>query len=356
MYGIVIYFSFLSGQAFAECKKPVQAVETKRQEELSGEMSATVLNFGGGVSKGKKTETTWQASLPSQSAIDNQWYLYLLCQDYEAGRLTKEQYCDINSGLWSRIAGVPVSAESCLSSGEPNEIVELTEIVEPTENSQSGTIVSDDQVPAHWTGVGIGSDGFDLFGPYGVEPAIHYYLDNRRGCITKLVRQNDATLLEEVLIGQCTAWSSVKIERTNKGLILEGDGKKNVLQATGKPADDNFFGTWSGQSAKQGKKILDVRATLFGNSSLTEIELSINEDNKGGVVKYNSTCPADLKIKAKGHYWVEFREFYETDIVGTLLGTGCIPGSITLIQLELDMVLFFWSNNTGEFGAVLQRQ
>ena len=64
MYGIVIYFSFLSGQAFAECKKPVQAVETKRQEELSGEMSATVLNFGGGVSKGKKPKPLGRPAFP----------------------------------------------------------------------------------------------------------------------------------------------------------------------------------------------------------------------------------------------------------------------------------------------------
>ena len=73
-------------------------------------------------------------------------------------------------------------------------------------------------------------------------------------------------------------------------------------------------------------------------------------------MKYNSICPADLKFKARGSYWVEFREFYETDIVESLLGTGCIPGSITLIQLELDMVFFVWSNSSSMFGSVLHRQ
>jgi hypothetical protein len=99
----------------AGCEEPRQAVQAESQSRLEGDVRATILGIGGGGVSGSKDESAvWATQLASQEAIDNQWYLYYLCVEYEAGRIPKGYYCALTGKVWERITGFAVPVETCL--------------------------------------------------------------------------------------------------------------------------------------------------------------------------------------------------------------------------------------------------
>jgi hypothetical protein len=76
--------------ARAECQRPEATALTSETSKLEGQVSVTVASLAGGSleASGDKARA-WETQLPSQSAVDNQWYLFYVCQEYEAHRITE---------------------------------------------------------------------------------------------------------------------------------------------------------------------------------------------------------------------------------------------------------------------------
>ena len=109
-------FALFAGDAGAACQEPAMAVPVEQRQKIEGEVQAGVALVRGGASGAKEESVAWQANLPSQSVLDAQWTLYLLCVEYEAGRLPKDAYCEAQAGVWEKISGRTIPIDGCLSS------------------------------------------------------------------------------------------------------------------------------------------------------------------------------------------------------------------------------------------------
>ena len=116
----MLLLALLPTAANAGCQEPRQAVQVQAKASIEGQVRASVAGVGVGGGAAKSSETYWEAQLPSQEALDNQWYLYYLCVEFESGRIPKDYYCSVSSLLWSRISGILVSPDGCMA-GQPSD-------------------------------------------------------------------------------------------------------------------------------------------------------------------------------------------------------------------------------------------
>ena len=112
---VFVVLAVFVGEASGACQEPAMAVPVEQRQKIEGEVQAGVALVRGGASGSKEQSVAWQANLPSQSVLDAHWSLYLLCVEYEAGRLPKDAYCEAQSGVWEQISGRPIPVAGCLS-------------------------------------------------------------------------------------------------------------------------------------------------------------------------------------------------------------------------------------------------
>ena len=156
--GIVVSLPATAG----ECTRPDATALSSEQAKLEGEVRVTVLNVGGGASAAGEQHKEWESQLPSQSAVDNQWYLYYLCQEYEARRITRDQYCAISSGIWERIVGRPVAMGECAGQvPQSTYTVSAPVAAAPASAATPAAVVADDDMGWMWPANGAVLNGFD---------------------------------------------------------------------------------------------------------------------------------------------------------------------------------------------------
>lgn len=355
----------------AVCVAPTQAVQATSQQRLEGEVRATVLQFGGAVEAEKESSATWETQLPSQAGIDNQWYLYYLCREYEGGRLPRAQYCTVNAALWSRITGVPVSPDGCLAEtpaaapppapasaaaashsppvpaadtpGTPPPAAPVVAI------SGSGGGSAPAATGGRWSAHIPGKRSVDLYGPYRIAGTPTWYFDNLSDCVTTL-RQKDGRWVEEVVAGaRCSPWSQVDV--VQEGGLLRVTGNGEVLEASlleaGTTAD--LQGAWRGRvypvndihRRQAGLKGMLGDVGLASVDRIASMDVSLRIADAGGSTRNESVgCAGTLARGSSGPGWVQYVE--------TVDEGPCPSGAIvTVFGLSPGSLLFTWESASG---------
>jgi hypothetical protein len=352
--------------ARAECPKPETNALASEQARLEGEVSVTVAALGGGDIQASSDQTrTWQTQLPSQGAVDNQWYLYYVCREYEARRITRDQYCSISSGIWERILGQPMEAAECAArpagagAGAPAPQATVT-------LQSSGTVEQPPTVAAptpqavavprgRWTVLLADGRAVDIFGPVRLNGKELWYVENDAGCLSVLTPLEGGSFEEEMLVGaMCTPWQDVRLTVSPQLLVLDAEGEHlefdYVDPAPGRPPDGRWAGTLDftvpptgAPSAPKGLKVAMgiINGVVGGAAAPQDFPVELTVDRRGGTVAWGVTeCKTKLGEPRTGAGWVQFTERSETD-------SNCVDGAkVTLQALSSDAVLMQWSNGS----------
>lgn len=329
----------ITAVAHGGCAEPTQTVQVEARTELQGQVRATVMGFGGSASGERETATAWQSQLPSQQAIDNQWYLYYLCREYESGHMTRHQYCTVSASLWERITGIGVPVESCLSAPSDPLSAVAAPVVQASFTAPAPVPVAPaQQAPAHaisavhWQGLVPGSQVSDMYGPVDIAGISTWFFDNNQGCISTIAEQG-GRLQESMLIGAgCTAWSDIAIEASASRLILVGDGMRIAFDPAPPGGSAEWDGVWGG--ALNVEVVSAGRADRSTREGSEPLQVRILPDGTALTTWEATGCRGALQSTARGS---NFRAYTE-DVSGT-----CVDGAtITLTRIGPDALLAQW--------------
>lgn len=363
--------------ASAACVAPTQAAQTSAQQRLEGEVKATVLQFGASAAGEREDTSTWATQLPSQAGIDNQWYLYYLCREFEGGRLPRAQYCTINAALWSRITGMTVSPDACLvetavaatapppAAGPPAALPVSTVLPAAPEATSPPPAAATAQFAGATAGTSVGGTGsepggrwsanipgrraVDLYGPYRIAGTQTWYFDNLSDCLTA-ISQKGGKWVEEVVAGaHCSPWTEVEVGR--HGTVLRVVGNGDVIEASLLEAGTHaeIAGEWRGRAYP----VQDVRLReagwkgVLGDMGLAaaervpSMEVTVQfTDQVGTTNNVTAGCAGTLKRGSSGPGWVQYLE--------TTTEGPCPSGAVvTAFSLSPGSLLYTWQSANG---------
>lgn len=365
--GAVLLFS--PGLASAgECTRPDATVQTSEQSKLEGEVKVTVMNFGGSAGASGEKQQEWESQLPSQSAVDNQWYLFYLCQEYEARRISRDQYCSISGGIWERIVGHPVSMGECASRAVSTPVAAAGPVVAPTAvlagapadaastPTASASTASVAVKRGRWSALDENGRAVDVFGPVRLGGEEIWYSETDGGCLSVLHHVDNAWV-ESILVGQCTPWPALNITATDSELTLDAGNGRLVLDfvdpAPGRVTDGRWVGSLSFALQPQAATPawLQVASALVGSAHSQEpssFPIALSVDVRGGSIDWEGTsCKTQLVAPRTGAGWVQLTE-RSTD-------PSCVDGAkVTVQMLSGDAVLVQWSDGSRSAQGVLR--
>lgn len=294
-------------------------------------MRASVMAFTGNVSGEREANSAYSALMPSQQAIDNQWYLYYLCREYESGRLPRAQYCAASSALWKRITGSEVSPDGCLAAAEET-LAAMTETARPAP-TPSGVGAE----AGRWAALVPGGGPVELYGPVEVLGSESFVFDNRAGCMS-LLQPDSGLWRETILVGaRCAPWVEFSVERSGDRATITADGERLVLEPSEGPFRE-WDGRWVGEFYVERKVVPKLLTAAVGaeplvTSSTVRVEVSINGEE--AVTHWPATgCSGRLTPSGSG---VTFRAYREA------VPLPCMSGAtVTLRALSERSVLIEW--------------
>lgn len=325
----------LVGVAFATCFEPKQSVQTETQSRLEGEVRASVMAFSGGASAERETNATFAAQLASQEAIDNQWYLYYLCREFESGHLSRGQYCSVSAALWQRITGAPMSPDACLAEAAAAPAQAATVQAAPPTQSATGS-------PGRWVGLGPDGRPLEVYGPVDIAGTASLILDNRAGCLSAL-QESDGSWRETMLVGaQCAPWSELTVAQSPDRLLVTADAAKYAFEPV-EGAFTTWDGTWTGAFYTERRTVgKALTSALVGGSAVAagQVPITVSLDADGGQSKWPATgCRGTLTPDVNGRSLRVYRE---------AVGPMCVNGAtVTLRSLSADSVLIEWLPPSG---------
>lgn len=248
--------------ARAGCTEPKMAIQVEQRTQLEGQIRASVLSVGAGVGGSKESDSTWQAQLPSQSVLDNQWILYLLCQEFESGRMPGDQYCAASAAIWSKITGGAVPPDGCSQrTPAPPVLVSSTSpaAVEPQPSAEPTTLASVAapiaSLPAappalaahssepntsahHWVSPPGSAVPLELFGPVDDDGKAYWYRVESR-CVGII-----ADGAERLFGGTCGTLGEVELTETDGALHAVARNLDQVLQRADHDGPATPSGLW----------------------------------------------------------------------------------------------------------------
>ncbi len=344
----------------AECVRPEASVQTSEETRLKGEVEVTILSLGGGGgSIDRERSASWETQLPSQTAVDNQWYLFHICKEYEARRISRESYCVISAGLWERIVGKAIPVEGCgtaaVASAAPTQTVSVDLAGPATPQPQelaapAGPVT----IPrGRWSMLSADGGVVDVFGPVRVGGKEMWYSENDAGCLS-VIQRLDGVWVERIVAGPCSPWPDITLAATPTELTLVTAGDTHVFDfvdaSPGRPPD----GSWAGALGFADRGALTegpaegigafMEAVRVVDSALkpsqVQFRVELDVDARGGSVRWEaSRCTTRLTEPRTGAGWVQFTERAEA-------GSGCIDGAkVTLQALSTDTVLMQWAGD-----------
>ncbi len=327
----------------------------------------TVAALGGGdVSASGQQDRAWQTQLPSQSAVDNQWYLFYVCQEYEAHRINRDQYCSISSGIWERIVGHPMESAECASrsastAGPATQATVTLRSEGAVEQPVQDSAPKPEAVAVprgRWTVLLPDGRALDIFGPVRLNGKELWYVENDSGCLSVLTSAETGGWEESMLVGDsCVPWKNVRLTVSPTVLVLDAEGDHLELDyvdpAPGRPPDGRWAGTLGFTVPPTGAaavpKGLQIAMAIVNGVSGTGPEprafpVELTVERRGGTVSWAVTgCQTKLGEPRTGAGWVQFTERSDP-------ASNCVDGAkVTLQSLSSDAVLMQWSN--GEDAA-----
>jgi hypothetical protein len=360
------------------CQEPRQAVQTEARQRIEGAIRVGVSGLGVGANGNRDVASSWAAQLASQEAVDNQWYLYYLCEEYEAGRIPKEFYCEVTSQLWERITGAPVKVAACMAGAAESVLVAApvpASVMAPNPAPDPSTlaegvddlvnppvaVVADELVQrppdappsqrvGRWSAAVPGHATFDLYGPYDASGTTIFYVDNGTGCISSL-RPSDGSWTEVMLAGpHCSAWSDVAVESAGDVVRVRADGTWIEFAFIEGVSNPTWVHSWSGR-VNPVQKLLrrpggwkglltDMGLAAADNVMNWQVQLSLSD--RGGTTVYPDTgCAGELRLDSNGPGWMTFEE--------TITRGACRSGAqVTLFRLSDRRALFAWTSGIGD--------
>jgi hypothetical protein len=242
-----------STPAQAACQQPALSVQVEQRKLLEGEVQAGVAMFKGAASGSSEVEAAWQANLPSQSIVDNQWRLYLLCQSFESGMLSRDAYCAASAGIWEQIVGRPIPAEGC-EKGTPDQVaslprVQITPSVAPVDVPPVVNIIPAEEVASrHWVQSPQTNNSVELWGPFTDATGAPLWVAFADSSISYLVGQ-DGKYQELLLFARLgvVPWSSITIQDAAERLTVTADGTTLEFSVAAGPMSGEPTGTWSAE-------------------------------------------------------------------------------------------------------------
>jgi hypothetical protein len=289
------------------------AVQVEHRKQLEGEVEAGVALFRGGASGASDSQATWQANLPSQSMVDNQWRLYLLCQEFEAGRLSRDAYCAASSGIWEAIVGQPIPVEGCSEDSRtgpaptapvmatPPQAVKAAAasvpgasgLVQPQSQPAALTASAAVSVPgtvgvgdrsshpvdpaagtgasfsarsSHWVLPSDARYDLDLWGPLTKKDGTDMWVLYNGACLSVL--ELDGGRMVEVMLldrSSCSPWTSIDVDLRSSELLLTADGSQFLFRRAAGPPSRPLDGEWRGAFlGKLPPKVRPVRLEFSG--------------------------------------------------------------------------------------------
>ena len=352
------------------------AVQVEQRKQLEGEVQAGVALIRGGASGSSDSHAAWQANLPSQSIVDNQWRLYLLCEAFEAQRLQRDAYCAASAGIWEQIVGSPIPVEGCENRAEgpvsgtdvsqapaPRQSVEavvpaavvpaavpMTPLGQPASSqprvaavpAPPPTVTADTLPPAaapaspqatmasggsseHWVDAGAPQSGLELWGPLEGDGNDLVWVVFNGSCLSLLVGRG-GQYEERMLLDRrsCTPWSAVALSHEQGGSIsLLADGRtftfsKRADTLTGEPA-----GIWNAEFyARLPPRVRPLVVEFVGQHA---------------AVAWRSGCSASWVRKDGEGGHVQYKERVDQPLL-------CTPGASVDVQvLSTDTLLLEWN-------------
>lgn len=317
------------------------AIQVEQKVQLEGQVRASIAMFGAGVTGSKQGDSSWQTQLPSQLVLDNQWYLYLLCQEYEAGRMSRDQYCTASSSIWARITGSPISADGCMqmSASAALPVPTLALQPEPTASSSAEVPRIDSSMiggsptvmnpPAtsgsrRWISSSAEVGTNEMFGPLDNDGVPVWYLFNGQ-CISLI---GNGT--ETVIAGDCAPWTAVQVTIEPTGLHVVADDIDQMLHPADAPGNGKPSRSWAG-------------FFIMGGGGKSGVTLTFEESGRVAVGWMELGCQAVWQPIMSGTGWWKYQE-----TVRSLLCAN--NGTVTVRQLSSDAVLLSWSK--GAFRSI----
>ena len=246
-----------------------------------------VVMFKGAASGASEAQASWQANLPSQSIVDNQWRLYLLCENFEAGMLTRDAYCAASAGIWEQIVGRPIPVEGC-EKGGPEAVAQPAPPVAPTSNAAEtleqpvgvAHLGNVGELPApppepqtvdgsgsvHWVLPPEVYSPLELWGPFSEPEGGTAWVVFNGACLSFLSSEGkgyrEVMLLDRLT---CTPWTSVSINATAERLSLVADGQQFEFGVGAGSLEGDPSGVWDGEFyGKLPPKVRPVRFEFVG--------------------------------------------------------------------------------------------
>ncbi len=337
LLAVASLFLISAGTAAAACTAPQQAIQSQDQVRVEGDVSATIMGIGGGAGGSRDHTRSWEVNLPSQEAIDNQWYLYYLCVEHEAGRLPRSAYCEISSGIWERILGRPLSLEGCDEA--PTVAPEPASTATPVESNS--VMLS---TAGRWSGATPGGQVFDFYGPYTMGREEVWYVDNLQGCISRLY-SSGGVYIEELLYGACGTWTQIDMQPDGAGLRIYADGVEYFADFMGAQAAD-LSGTWSGTIERV--KTQAISRVLLSGLKVFNIQISFDGEQPMLSWRENG-CTSQLTEQTSGKGWTQYRESITS-------GSCSASQSVRIVGLSSDRLLLNYVGPLGMYVGIFRRE
>jgi hypothetical protein len=285
--GASVHVLTWSTAAEAACRQPAMAVQVEQRKVLEGEVQAGVAMLKGAASGASEAQASWQANLPSQSIVDNQWRLYLLCENFEAGMLTRDAYCAASAGIWEQIVGRPIPVEGCEKGGpEPTpkpvapvaaaegeavmgdgaaaDAAMVDVVAAPAPTSTRPTV--DGARSVHWVLPSQVSSRLEMWGPFSGPKDSTAWVVFNGSCLSYIVG-DDTGYREVMLLGRisCAPWSSVTVSVSAERLSLVADGKQYEFEVGAGSLVGDPTGAWEAEFyGKLPPKVRPVRLEFVG--------------------------------------------------------------------------------------------
>lgn len=328
---LVLLALLLLNNALATCQEPTTAIQVERRRNLEGEVRASVVAFSASGSIDSDRSDTWQANLPSQNVLDNQWYLYILCEEYESGRLSQAQYCEASAGIWERISGRAMPADGCSVESAPAVVSTHSA---PTTSGSGVAALQGARSSVRWATNSPESGTFEFFGPLDIDGASFWYVWNGQ-CLSRLTPSGSGFTEEILGGGRCKPWDSVVIMEQNGSLQVVIDGGLVLMSPMAGAFRGTPRGTWRGAFVNDGS---GKPAPIEASWSHTGVDI----DWPG------TQCRTEWSVDASGPGWWRYTE--------RALDDSCVDGATVVLRaLAEDVLLMSWEGQGWSTVGLLRR-
>ena len=327
----MLVFSLFINTLHAECIPPSSSVLSTQKNKLEGEISATIMGKGLDGGGSKDQEQVWEVMLPSQDIVDNQHYLYMLCTEYEAGRLPKSAYCEITAGIWSRIVGYPLKMEACVEDTAPPPAATAT--AQPQKKIERET--NNKSKSGRWSATGSRGEQYEFYGPHLIMNQEVWFVEHKTGGCLSQIYKNGNGYAHEVFFGTCKTWYNIKIEPQSSGLGLSLDREQLTANFAGLQSNQ-LKGTWSGTLERK-KESAVVRALAEGLEMTYNLSLDFNKQNPE-MLWEATKCLHALEQTTTASSLFQYRE-------RTISGTCSLSNDIKIIPLSSDKLVMIYMDH-----------